>query len=434
MRRNTSVVFLLFVFLLIENFFSFAFAQTSQENIYAKQRLEKQTRLKFAILIGKINTKENKNQCAISVAQKGNVLYYYSHKKRGVYNSIYRSEKIDGKWSSRIEIDEINSDYDDQSPFITSDEKMILFSSNRNGSLEFRFYDGRIGVSRDIYVASKQNGHWQQPIPISTNINTEMIEENPFLIGSRLLFVRYPFGELQKADIYMSEYNGAIWSVARKLPAPLNSEYSDISPVVSADGKILYFASNRPGGHGGYDIYASEIHADGTFSEPVNLGTRINSEGNEASLVNSADGKQFFFCRRKTPQNYDIYTLAKLEDIISQLEKDKKISLESIYFARGKYDIKRDAFPLLDQIATYLLAKKDIRLKVTGHTSLKGNKLLNLQLSKDRANEVKNYLVKKGVNAERIIAEGKGSAEPVYPTINPETDFYNRRTEFEIVK
>lgn len=428
-RLNIHIALLLLTF---GNSFSFALAQTPQKNAQNDRQVKKEVHLKVTPLTGRINTQEN--QFGISVAQNGNTLYYYSRKGKGVYNSIYRAEKINGEWSAGIELDELNSNYDDQSPFITSGEEMILFSSNRDGSLEFRLHDGRIGVSRDIYVSFNDKGHWKKPVPISPNINTYLIEENPFLIGSQLLFVRYPFGESMKADIYMSEYNGKTWSVARKLPAPINSEYSDISPVVSADGKIIYFASNRPGGYGGYDIYASQIQEDGTFSEPVNMGTQINSEGDEAFLVGSGDAKQFFFCRRKTSQNYDIYSLAKSEDIITQLEKEKKISLNSIHFERGKYNIKRDAYPILDKIANYLLERKNIKLKVTGHTDLNGDKSLNLQLSKDRANEVKNYFVKKGIDTERIAAEGKGSTEPVYPTANPDTDFYNRRTEFEIVE
>lgn len=397
-----------------------------------KEQDEEESILRIEPLSGRINTAEN--QFGLSVARNGNVLYYYSRKSRGVYNSIYRSQKIDGKWSMGIEVTELNSKFDDQSPFVTANEEMIFFSSNRDGSVEFRLNDGRIGVSRDIYVSVNNNGRWATPVPISPNINTYLIEENPFLSGSQLFFVRYPFGQPMQANIYVSHYDGNIWQTPQKLPAPINSEYSDIAPVISADGKIIYFASNRPGGFGGYDIYASEINKDGSFSEPVNMGGEINTAGDEAFLVGAAEGKQFFFARRKTSQNYDIYSLTKSKDVIARLQTEKKISLNSIHFESGKYIIKEEAFPVLDKIAAFLLKQKKIRIKITGHTDVHGDAQLNLQLSKERAEQVKKYLVKKGVAGKRIETDGKGSQEPIYPTASSDTDWYNRRTEFEILE
>lgn len=388
--------------------------------------------LKVEPLSDKINTAEN--QFGISIAKNGTVLYYYSRKDKGVYTSIYRSEKINDDWTLGTEVSELNSPYDDQSPFISSDEKTIFFSSNRDGSVEFQLNNGKIGVSRDIYISFFENGHWLPPVSVSPNINSYLIEENPFLVDSQLLFVRYPFGEPMKADIYLSQYNGQEWEAPRKLPAPVNSDYSDIAPSVSADRKLLYFASNRPGGYGGYDIYASEIKEDGTLGEAINLGAPINSEGDEAFLVGSADGNQFFFCRRKESKNHDIYVLNKTAGIAETLDKEKKLSLNSIHFEAGKHNLSQKDIPVLDEIFDYLKKHPRLKMKITGHTDLNGRQDLNLQLSQERADEVKKYLTDKGIHKNRIFTEGKGSQEPLYPTSNPDTDWYNRRTEFKILE
>ena len=78
-------------------------------------------------------------------------------------------------------------------------------------------------------------------------------------------------------------------------PLPFNSaNYSVKNPSVSADGKTLYFSSDMAGGYGNYDIYKASINEDGSFGEPVNLGQKVNTEGQEMFPYSSSNGTLYF--------------------------------------------------------------------------------------------------------------------------------------------
>lgn len=334
------------------------------------------------------------------------------------------------EWTQGEEIEVLNSNFDDQSPFILNREEGILFSSNRDGATEFQFANGKIGVSRDIYFSKKINSSWTEPVLLPRAVNTEEIEENPFLFNNRLYFTRYPFGQVSEADIFVSVYKNNTWEKAMSLPDPINTVYSEIAATISKDGKTIYFSSNRPGGFGGYDLYKSTLLENGNYSEPINLGPEINTTGDEAFFLETNDRKTFYFCRRKE-RDYDIYSI--VSNPFQELEKGKSISLDSIHFSLGSYEILKNSFSILDNLNSYLKENLNIKIKITGHTDLNGDSQDNLILSRNRANAVKDYLVKRGIDSQRIITDGKGSSEPIVPMKNPETDYKNRRTEFQII-
>ncbi|MGQ2825873.1 OmpA family protein, partial [Leptospira kirschneri] len=299
-----------------------------------------------------------------------------------------------------------------------------------DGAIEFQFANGKIGVSRDIYFSKKINSSWAKPIPLPRTVNTEEIEENPFLFNNRLYFTRYPFGQVSEADIFVSVYKNNTWEKAMSLPDPINTVYSEIAATISKDGKTIYFSSNRPGGFGGYDLYKSTLLENGNYSEPINLGPEINTTGDEAFFLETNDGKTFYFCR-KDGRDYDIYSV--VSNPFQELEKGKSISLDSIHFSLGSYEILENSFSILESLNSYLKENLNVKIKITGHTDLNGDAQDNLILSRNRANAVKDYLVKKGIDSERIITDGKGSSEPIVPLKNPETDYKNRRTEFQLI-
>ncbi|WP_425460728.1 OmpA family protein [Leptospira gomenensis] len=399
------------------------FSLNSQEN-----EIRSAAQTKPIKLTGGINT--GLNEFGISLTDDGNVLYFYSKRENSNYTDLYRSVRNGNEWKQGEEIEVLNSNFDDQSPFILNKEEGILFSSNRDGAIEFQLSNGKIGVSRDIYFSKKKGSDWAAPAALPRTVNTESIEENPFLFNDRLYFTRYPFGKVSEADIFVSMYRNKTWDKALSLPAPINTDYSEIAATISKNGKTIFFSSNRPGGFGGYDIYKSELLNDGNYSEPINLGPDINTAGDEAFYLESGDGTTFYFCRR-TGKDYDIFS--NVADPFSDLEKGKAVSLDNIHFALGSYEILENSFPILENLNSFLVRNPSVRLKIIGHTDLNGDKKENLILSKNRAEAVKDFLLKKGIDPNRIVTEGKGSSEPIIPEKNPETDYKNRRTEFRIV-
>lgn len=94
-------------------------------------------------------------------------------------------------------------------------------------------------------------------------------------------------------DLWQAHLRDKRWTDPE--PLPINSAANDFDPLLSADGRWLYFFSNRPGGHGGDDLYRAAVKADGGFGEPENLGPGVNSAGNEWAPTPSADGRRLLF-------------------------------------------------------------------------------------------------------------------------------------------
>lgn len=97
-------------------------------------------------------------------------------------------------------------------------------------------------------------------------------------------------------DLFYSKWDGSDWSDPRSLGSKVNREDSwESQPTLSSDGNILFFASDRPGGYGGSDIWMTERDANGNWQTPVNLGPIINSAGNERSPFLHTDSKTLYF-------------------------------------------------------------------------------------------------------------------------------------------
>lgn len=360
-----------------------------------------------------------------TLSDDGNTLFFYTKRNNSLYTDIYKSVKINGKWQKPEEISAINSNYDDQSPYYDAKQNFIIFSSNRDNSTEFTLPNGKIGISRDLFISFFENGNWTIPRQLDKNINTAYNEENPFIFGNILLFTRYPFGHVEMAKIYKSEYSDGKWSKPLILGAPVNDEYASISASISRDGKYIYFASNRPGGFGGFDIYRSPITEKG-MGIPENLGTNINTERDEAFFIQNKD--DVLFCRKEKKTNYDILMNdMSAANAVNELRTTKKLTTARIYFDHDSSVILPESINLLDAVSEFL-KKNNHKIKITGHTSQTGSADYNMDLSKERAQSVEEYFITKGVNKNRIQTEGKGDTMLI-----SDEDSKNRRTDFELI-
>ncbi|MEE6208481.1 MAG: hypothetical protein VZR95_10545, partial [Alphaproteobacteria bacterium] len=153
----------------------------------------------------------------------------------------------------------------------------------------------------DIFITKRtdNDAQWQQAKSIGANINTYNNEGAPFLSadGKILLFTSCtcPDGMIKCCDIYYSYLTNNGFTNARALPAPVNTNYWESQPAFSADNKVLYFVSNRPGGFGGKDIWYCELTENGKWSEPKNAGENVNTKGDESSPFIHADNQTLYF-------------------------------------------------------------------------------------------------------------------------------------------
>ena len=207
---------------------------------------------------------------------------------------------------------ELNSAYPDYKPVISADESRLIFTSRRGLSenakkdLDGKYFEDIFMVTRDDY------GYWTIPKSISSNINTETHEASVGLSpdGSQLLLYR---GNPDVGGIYLSRLIGSDWSLPTLIDGgnkTINNKRSwETSASMTADGKTVYFTSNRKGGIGGLDIFYSKLGEDGQWQEPVNLGAVVNTELNEESPFIHPDGKTLYFSSKghQAIGGYDIF-------------------------------------------------------------------------------------------------------------------------------
>lgn len=194
----------------------------------------------------------------------------------------------------------INSPFEDYAPLISPDGNSLIFTSNREIN--------RNGTHKeDIYKTSKSDGKWNEPEKI-TSINTDQNDAASSLSpDGKTIFLYY---EVFAGDIYESTFDGQKWSKPAALNKNINTkEYQETSASVSPDGKKLYFASSRPGGYGGLDIYMSTREANGEWGKGFNVGGMINTKGDEDSPYIHYDGTTLYFSSNGHPVigNSDIF-------------------------------------------------------------------------------------------------------------------------------
>ncbi|GGW57934.1 outer membrane protein OmpA-like peptidoglycan-associated protein [Winogradskyella epiphytica] len=182
----------------------------------------------------------------------------------------------------------------------------LYFASARNDSR--KTYGWNEEPFLDIYSVSKNtDGTYLEPELANSTLNTRHHEGLVSITpdGKTMFFSRESYYEkdyekdslsttrFSQIYLYKATKVGNDWDTVESLP--FNSEnYTVKNPSVSSDGKTLYFSSNMPGGFGSYDIYKAPINDDGTVGEPVNLGQKVNTEGQEMFPYISSDNTLYF--------------------------------------------------------------------------------------------------------------------------------------------
>jgi len=148
-------------------------------------------------------------------------------------------------------------------------------------------------------------------------------------------------------------------------------------------------------------VYALTVSAPGYFSQTDTLAT------NKVDIT----------------RNFDLIPI----------EVGAKLTLKNIYFNASKYDLKAESFPELDRLVTVMQNNPTLQIKLEGHTDIVGDFDANVELSRNRVNAVKRYLVSKGIGADRISTIGYGPARPINTNRGLKERPENRRVEMVVV-
>ena len=188
------------------------------------------------------------------------------------------------------------------SPQISPDESVLICTyrgkSSKGGlmddageldPIEGEYYE-------DIIISYKQeDGKWSEPSSIGNSINTFGHDAATSLsVDGQRLFI-YKSGEGADHDVYMSELSGDRWSYPRLISGEVNTSHWEGSATLAADGTTLYFASDRPGGYGGRDLYKALRNPDGSWGNIENLGPTVNTEYDEDSPFIHPDGVNLYY-------------------------------------------------------------------------------------------------------------------------------------------
>ncbi|UII23942.1 OmpA family protein [Fulvivirga ligni] len=184
----------------------------------------------------------------------------------------------------------INSEYTEYNPVVSADESVMAFTALRPNTGKTRSGDKFI---EKIYISYNSSGVWSQPKEVGVssdyNVGTAGISAD----GHRMLI--FIGGAADPGNIYSIDKEGDSWSKPVTLGSKINSRALETTASITPDGKTIYFASDRPGGYGGLDIYKSVLDANGEWGAPVNLGPKINSKYNEDAPFIHPDQWTLFF-------------------------------------------------------------------------------------------------------------------------------------------
>ena len=449
--------------------------------------------------------------------QVNNMLYFTARKGKSLFDdeNLYFIERLSNQtWGNVQSISKIiNSDNNEGSISFSSDRKMVIFSFCTS---DFK------GQSCDLYYSKKSQNKWIVPQKLNNNINTEYWESHPSLSsdGNFLFFSSNRPGGYGGKDIWFVRKEGKEWGRAKNLGDSINTSFNEISPFIHSNMIDFYFASNGKKSFGGYDIYHGIFDKE-KVNFISNFGYPVNNHFDQSSFNLSDDGTILFYTSEKyiteSVKNSNIYfaeidssllskdffyfsgqvldvetttpihasielknllsnessfiepdSLSKIFNVLLlkntkyqflvsskgydykffQLEKpnnkfqeiylnplksDLKLNVKKIYFDVDDAKLDFEAKNQLDILSKWLLMNEFIKIEISGHTDDTGTDKHNMDLSERRAKNVYSYLMSNlPSHTNQVSYKAYGNKKPIYKGDDMSMKKLNRRIEFRI--
>jgi OOP family OmpA-OmpF porin len=409
----------------------------------------------------------------VGITPDGNTVLIKGLYKNGEYKGrgFSFSHKIINGWSEPEQIKLKGFDNmangTHQGSFLSNDGKTILLSfSEKEGS-----------DNNDLYVSFlDDDGKWSRPKGLGKIINTEANDDTPFLAsdGVTLYFSSDRIGGLGKRDIYLSKRlddTWTNWSVPVNLGASVNTSGDDANYSIAASGYYAYMVSSR-NSLGGTDIVRIKLKDEikpnpvvlingqvfnAKTKQPIDaaISYQILADGTEQGIARTNPengnykivlpyGKHYSFLAKAdgflaVSDNIDLSKTLEYKEIKRDLylvpvEIGETVRLNNIFFDLAKASLKEESYPELNRLVKYMLDNPIMEIEIAGHTDNIGSDQSNNLLSQDRANSVRAFLISKGISDSRIVAKGYGKSKPITSNDTEEGRQFNRRVEFSILK
>lgn len=386
------------------------------------------------------------------------ILLAFARKKNSEDDDLYVSFFEDGHWTRPLELgDEINTKYSETTPFLSADGKTLYFSSDRPGGQG----------SQDIYLTRRLDDtwqHWRKPQNLGSPINTDEYDAY-YSISAKGDYAYFMSGKgsLGKKDIFRlsvesppggdaagdlvnesSQVGGAASDLVKESPlrGPVNGSTRSVTsqesdPVVLLSGTVL----NQQTGKVPED--ASVTYEDLSNGKVLGQAKPDSTTGKYKLVL--PYGKNYGITAKAkglipTSTNLDLTTARgrylELDDrdlSMVPLVKGNTATINNLFFDLGKATLKPESEPELKRILQVMKENMALVIEISGHTDNTGSDEINNKLSLERANAVKENLLKGGIDQARIKTKGYGKSKPKADNATEEGRQINRRVEIEIL-
>lgn len=427
-----------------------------QEDFFISELSDKNIWMKAIAMPDIVNTVNNEG--APTIAPDGRSLIFVgcpdaSGTDYGVGRSgrgscdLFFTKKLGSRWTAPVNLPGIvNSYHWETQPSLSSDGKTLYF---------IRGIRGRNATDNsDIYVARmKENGTWGEAERLPDYINSPKPEESVLIHpdGKTLYFASRGHIGMGGSDLFVCRLDdNGVWSKPENLGYPINSKYDENSLMVSPEGEIAFFASNREGGYGDLDIYyfvmpehlrpTKTLYFEGIVFDSE---TRKPLPG-EFQLIDLKTGQEVVFsvadavtgefmvslpvdreyALNVSYPNYSFYSKnfnMTNPDNLEAIHMDVPLApigngdiglLENVFFDLSKATLRKESYVELDKFASFLIENITLNIEFQGHTDTRGDDEENLILSQDRAKAVFDYLAARGIDKKRLSHKGYGETQP----------------------
>ncbi|UCH13350.1 MAG: PD40 domain-containing protein [Bacteroidales bacterium] len=204
----------------------------------------------------------------------------------------------------------INTIEDEYWPSLSADGQTLIITRLVKRSVVYG------GMQEDFFISHKDQDGWSMMKNAGYPLNTEDNEGAQTISadGRFMVFTACNRNDgVGRCDLYYSEKAGGKWSYPKNMQTPVNTRYKETQPSLSADGRTLYFASDRPGGKGQLDIWVTFKDEENNWTKPVNLGDTINTRQHEMSPFIHFDNQTLYFASEGYPGlgGFDLYVSRK---------------------------------------------------------------------------------------------------------------------------
>jgi outer membrane protein OmpA-like peptidoglycan-associated protein len=427
------------------------------------------------------NIKSKFNESTPAFTKDGNTMYFtrnnYLDGKKGKDGNevtlvkIYKATLENDSWTKPTELPFNSNNYSTAHPALSPDEKTLYFASDMPGT---------IGRSDLFKVQINEDGTYGNPENLGRPINTEGRETFPFVNDeNEIYFTSDGHPGLGGFDIFVAKINSTgTFNKVQNLGADANSPKDDFAYWIDTKSRKGFFSSNRDGGQGYDDIYKflelrrltceQELYGEVTdiATKEVLPDTKISLFDSRFTLMGTTNSDQkgmysfpvecgeTYYVRAQKPEytaKEEKVTIAKENgktNLPIALEKEeckvavgddlgKCFGITMIYFDFDKSDIRMEAAIDLEKILDVMNQYPNMKLDIRSHTDSRGSFKYNEALSDRRAKSTINWLIKNGVNKNRLLGKGYGENQLVNKCSDgvectEDEHQLNRRSEFLI--